>query len=292
MRFVEGCAVVVAGGGRGIGRACSELLAAHGARVLVADPGVDSDGTGADQGAAATAVAAAIRAAGGEAVGIADGIGSFADGDRIVARCLEEFGAVDAVLAPAAVLRDRMIFNMREDEWRTVVDVNLSGVFGLVRAASILMRQQRAGRIVTFTSAAGLEGRAGTTNYAAAKMGIVGLTKSAALDLAKYGVRVNCISPRANTRLTRHVAATQPQDADKPIATAALGGPDDIAPLAVYLASERCQVSGKIFYCGGGHLAIYDDFVPARDVVAEDHLGVAATAELVEGRLLNDRTDP
>jgi NAD(P)-dependent dehydrogenase (short-subunit alcohol dehydrogenase family) len=178
-----------------------------------------------------------------------------------------------------------MLFNMTEEEWRTVLDVNLSGTFALVRAAAVVMRERRCGRIVTFTSAAGLEGRAGTSNYAAAKLGVVGLTKAAALDLDRYGVCVNCISPRADTRLTRLVAATRPGGpAGEP--AEALGDPADVAPLAVYLASERCTATGRVFFCGGGTVAVYPDFVPSRRVDGVAGLDPAALARVVEDDLL------
>lgn len=290
--YLKQCAVVVAGGGRGIGRACSILLAAHGADVLVLDPGVEQDGTVVTNDAVAADVAAEIIRAGGRAVGVADSVGSFADGDRIITRCLDEFGRLDAVLAPAAVLRDRMVFNMTEEDWRIVLDVNLSGVFGLVRAACRVMRAQRRGRIVTFTSVAGLEGRAGTSNYAAAKMGVVGLTKAVALDMKKYDVRVNCISPRADTRLTRRVAATRPATRPLGISSAwagnTLGAPEDIAPLAVYLASGRCQATGRVFYSAGGEVGVYPDFLPIRIAHVNETLDVDATATVIESRLLHD----
>lgn len=273
-------AAVVAGGGRGIGRACSLALASSGARVLVVDPGVSPDGGG-DDDSVAFAVADEITSLGGTALGAADAIGSFADGERIISRCVAEFGSVDSVLAPAGILRDRMVYNLSEDDWRAVVEVNLSAVFGLVRAACIQMRRQRSGRIVTFTSAAGLEGRAGTSNYAAAKAGIVGLTKGVARDMEQYGVRVNCIAPRANTRLTRHVQASGSPGAGARFDAETLGAPEDVARLAAYLASELCRTSGSVFFCGEGKIGIYAAFIPAQ-VVAADGVTVDEIARLVD----------
>jgi NAD(P)-dependent dehydrogenase (short-subunit alcohol dehydrogenase family) len=285
MNLLEGRAVLVAGGGRGIGRACAEMLAAHGARVLVSDPGVTSDGQSIEVPNLAEQVAATIRERGGQAVGTSMEIGSKEDGERLIEACLEQFGSVDAVVVPAAILRDRMIFNMTQEEFDQVLSVNLVGVYWLVRAACELMRSHRYGRIVTFTSAAGLEGRGGTSNYAAAKMGVVGLTKAAAMDMSRYGVLVNCIAPRANTRLTQQVAAARPQFAI-PLDPSKVGDPSDVAPIAVYLTSERCQVTGHVFFSMGTNLGVYPDFVPHRMYRGEARLDVDAVTRVVEGYLL------
>jgi hypothetical protein len=284
MGLMDRKAVVVAGGGRGIGRATAERLAAEGARVLVSDPGVTADGQDVESGGLADEVAAGIRAAGGEAVGTSLGVGSKQAGEDLVEACQDAFGGLDAVLAPAAILRDRMIFNMSEAELEDVMRVNLVGVYWLVKAATVVMRGQRSGRIVTFTSAAGLEGRGGTSNYAAAKMGVVGLTKAAAMDMTRYGVNVNCIAPRASTRLSQQVAADRP-DFAIPIDTNRIGGPADFAPLATYLASERCAVTGRVFFSMGQNIGVYADFVPARVFRGTGTLDVETVAQAVEGYL-------
>lgn len=282
---MEGRAVLVAGGGRGIGRATAELLAEQGASVLVADPGVASDGTSTNESNIAEQVAEAIRARGGEAVGTSLGIGSKENGENLIQSCIDAFGKVEAVVIPAAILRDRMIFNMSEDEFNTVLQVNLVGAYWLVQAACVVMRPQRYGRIVTFTSAAGLEGRGGTTNYAAAKMGVVGLTKSASMDMSRYEVFVNCIAPRANTRLTQQVAATRPSHAI-PLDPSRVGDPADVAPLGVFLASERCRVTGQVFFSMGSNIGIYPDFIPNRIFRGSGSFDVETLTKAVEGYLL------
>lgn len=287
MKLMDGRAVLVAGGGRGIGRACAELLAAEGARVLISDPGVSSDGRSVDEGTLAEHVAKEIRANGGEAVGTSIGVGSRENGEELVQACMDAFGALDAVVVPAAILRDRMIFNMSDEEFDSVLQVNLVGVYWLVKAACVLMRERKYGRVVTFTSAAGLEGRGGTSNYAAAKMGVVGLTKAAAMDMARYGVMVNCVAPRADTRLTQQVAAARP-DFAIPLDPSQVGEPSDIAPIAVYLASERCQVTGQVFFSMGRNLAIYPPFVPHRLYRGERPLDLDTVSRVVEGYLLAD----
>jgi NAD(P)-dependent dehydrogenase (short-subunit alcohol dehydrogenase family) len=146
------------------------------------------------------------------------------------------------------------------------------------------MREQRSGRIVVFTSAAGLEGRGGTSNYAAAKMGVVGLTKSVAMDMVRYGVNVNCVAPRAQTRLSHHVAADRP-DFAIPLDPSRIGNPADVAPLAAYLASERCSVTGRVFFAMGSSVGVYPDFIPHRVYRGEGALDVPTIAQAIEGYL-------
>lgn len=285
--LMEGRAVLVAGGGRGIGRATAELLGQQGASVLVADPGVASDGASTGEPNIADQVADSIRTAGGQAVGTSLAIGTKQDGEALVQKCIDAFGKLDAVVIPAAILRDRMIFNMSEAEFDTVLQVNLIGVYWLVQSACVVMRQQRYGRIVTFTSAAGLEGRGGTTNYAAAKMGIVGLTKGAAMDMSRYDVFINCVAPRANTRLTQQVAAARPSHA-VPLDPSQVGRPEDVAPMAVFLASERCVTTGRVFFSMGPNVGVYADFVPSRVFRSNGPIDLETLTQAVEGYLLAD----
>src|SRR5205809_2747619 len=197
---LEGRAGVVTGAGRGIGRAVAELLAAEGAAVVVNDLGAEVDGTGASR-RVADEVVEAIRARGGTAVANADSVADFAAAERLVETAVKEFGAIDILVNNAGILRDRMIFNMSEEEWDAVIDTHLKGTFAVTRAAAPRMKEQRSGRFVNMTSTSGLVGNIGQANYAAAKLGIVGLTKVVALDMARYNVTANCISPFAWTRM-------------------------------------------------------------------------------------------
>ena len=190
---------IVTGAGRGIGRGVAHLMAAEGAKVVVCDLGVNVDGSGADL-SIADAVVSEIREAGGEAVACTENVATMDGGEKIVQTALDNFGKLDIVVTVAGILRDRMVFNMSEQEWDDVIAVHLKGTFSVVRNAAVLFRQQRSGRIITFSSTSGLYGNSGQANYGAAKDGIAGFTRVAARDLGRYGVTANSISPSAQTR--------------------------------------------------------------------------------------------
>ncbi|OLB41459.1 MAG: 3-hydroxyacyl-CoA dehydrogenase [Candidatus Rokubacteria bacterium 13_2_20CM_2_64_8] len=191
---------VVTGAARGIGREIALLMAQLGARVVVNDYGGSEAGQGTTQ-APANEVVEEIRKAGGQAVASYDSVATMAGGERIVQTAIDAFGRLDIVVNNAGILRDRMIFNMTEEEWDAVIDTHLKGTFAVTRAAAPRMKEQRSGRFVNMTSTSGLVGNIGQANYAAAKLGIVGLTKVVALDMARYNVTANCISPFAWTRM-------------------------------------------------------------------------------------------
>src|SRR5579885_1890263 len=197
---LAGKVAIVTGAGRGIGRAEALLLAQEGAAVVVNDLGGNTDGTGHD-GGPADQVVAEIKAAGGRAVANYANVAEMAGGESMVKTALDTFGRLDILVNNAGILRDRMVFNMSEDEWDDVVDVHLKGHFTTIKAAGVIFRQQRSGRIINTSSTSGL-GNMGQANYSAAKEGIVGFTRTVARDLGRYGVRVNAIRPRAiDTRL-------------------------------------------------------------------------------------------
>ncbi|MBI2761961.1 MAG: SDR family NAD(P)-dependent oxidoreductase, partial [Chloroflexi bacterium] len=207
---LEGKVAIVTGGGRGIGRGVSHLLAEEGARVVVADFGVAVDGTQPSSGPAQE-VADEIKAKGGEAVANFGDVSTVEGGEAMVKQALDSFGRLDILINVAGILRDRMLFNMTEEEWDAVIGVHLRGHFCTIKPASVVMRQQRSGRIVNFSSISGLRGNPGQANYGAAKAGIAGLTRVVARDLGRYGVTCNAISPGASTRMTATVPASAAQ---------------------------------------------------------------------------------
>jgi len=201
---LEGKVAVITGSGRGIGQSCAKLFAQEGCRVVVNDYGVDVDGR-TPRSEPAEETVEEIKKAGGEAVANASSVATMEGGESMVKQALDSFGRLDIVVHVAGILRDRMIFNMTEQEWDDVVAVHLKGYFSVSKPASILFRQQRSGRIIGFSSGSGLRGNSGQANYGAAKAGIAGMTRVAAKDLGRYGVTVNAISPSANTRMTASV---------------------------------------------------------------------------------------
>ena len=252
--MLEGKVAVVSGAGRGIGRAVAMGLAAAGAKVVVNDYGVEVDGSQPSAGPAQDVVNE-IKDAGGEAIASFNDVSTMSGGERIVQTALDAYGKFDILVCVAGILRERMIFNMTEEEWDAVIAVHLKGHFALMKPATILMRQQRSGRIITFTSAAGLEGSAGQPNYSAAKEGIVGLTRSTALAMARYGVTCNSIAPGAQTRMTERTAGTPGERRSR---GSGPGRPEDIAPVVTFLASDAAQhITGQVIGVSGDDVSLW-----------------------------------
>jgi len=260
---------VITGAGRGIGEAIAVQMAEEGARVVVNDPGVGPDGQGHDNGPA-DQVVARITDAGGAAVPNYDSVATMQGGESIIQTALDSFGRVDILVNNAGILRDRMIFNMAPEEWSDVIAVHLKGHFACIKPASVLMRQQRYGRIINFSSESGLTGNAGQANYGAAKSAIAGLTRVVARDLGRYGVTCNAIAPRAWTRLTATIPQARPgaAPADAPD-TAQLEQlkPEFVAPMATYLATDDAwNVNGQIFLVYSGTVALMSHPLPSRTI--------------------------
>jgi NAD(P)-dependent dehydrogenase (short-subunit alcohol dehydrogenase family) len=281
---LDGRVAVVTGAGRGIGAGIARLLAARGAAVVVNDLGVELDGSGADKGPAAT-VAAEIRDAGGTAIADGGDVSDAEQAEGLIRAAVEEFGRLDVLVNVAGILRDRMIFNLSEQEWDDVVRVHLKGHFNTTKPAAAYWRDQRNPdghyRLINFTSVSGLHGAPGQPNYAAAKMGIVGLTYSCANALGRYGVTANAISPGAATRMTASIPGER--------RSGALGGdddersPDNIAPIVGYLASEASDwLTGQVVGARGYEVQLYNKPAPIRHIVSDGPWQPERLAELVE----------
>ncbi|MEU2419590.1 3-oxoacyl-ACP reductase [Streptomyces sp. NPDC007851] len=263
-RPLEGLSAIVTGAGRGLGRAEALELARLGAAVVVNDFGQSGrDGSGAASAGPAERVAEEIRAAGGQAVAHTGDVGDFSQARDLLALATTTYGKLDILVNNAGILRDRMVFSMTEDEWDSVIRVHLKGHFNTTHFAAAHWRDRAKaaaggkvyGRIVNTSSEAFLAGSAGQPNYAAAKGGIVGLTTSTALALAKYGVTANVICPRARTRMTEDVFAgfEQPAEGLDPLA------PEHVAPLVGYLAAPAAErINGQLLVVHGGMVAVVE----------------------------------
>jgi NAD(P)-dependent dehydrogenase (short-subunit alcohol dehydrogenase family) len=246
--FLAGKVVAVTGAGRGIGRAVALAAAAEGARVVVNDHGVAMDGAS-PTSEVAQSVVKEIEAAGGDAVAVADDISTMAGGQRVVDVALASYGRLDGVVCVAGILRERMLFNMAEEEWDPVVATHLKGTFTVFRAASAVMRQQRSGTLIGFTSG-NHQGSVSQANYSAAKGGIISLVRSAALGLHKYGVTANAVAPVARTRMSANV----------PMELTEIGEPEDVAAMVVYLLSAKAReqgITGQVYTIAGPKIAVW-----------------------------------
>jgi NAD(P)-dependent dehydrogenase (short-subunit alcohol dehydrogenase family) len=282
MGLLDGKVAVVTGGGTGIGRAVSLGLAAAGASVVVNDYGVSVDGRD-PSSEPANQVVGEIRGRGGKAVASPESVATMAGGRAVVELALKEFGDISILVCCAGILRERMIFNMSEEEWDAVIAVHLKGHFTVMQPATAHMRQKKAGSIITFTSVAGLEGSPGQPNYAAAKEGIVGLTRSTALAMARYGVRCNAISPTADTRMTQRLPGDR-----RAMATAT--PPDAIAPVAAFLASDRAaHITGQVVGVRGTEVTLFSHPAPLRTVTGSTPWTPEALAETWDRTLGQDR---
>jgi NAD(P)-dependent dehydrogenase (short-subunit alcohol dehydrogenase family)/uncharacterized OB-fold protein len=242
IRF-DGRAAVVTGAGGGLGRAYALELARRGAKVVVNDFGGSRDGSGSGSSSAADRVVREIQDLGGEAVASYDSVATPEGGEGIIKTAVDAFGRVDILINNAGILRDKSFAKMGLEDWRVVMDVHLNGAYYVTQAAFRVMRDQGYGRIVMTTSAAGLYGNFGQTNYSTAKMGLVGLMNTLKIEGGKYNIKVNTVAPIAATRLTSDVL---PGDMQEKMT------PEFVAPLVLYLCSDACPVNGGIYNAGMG----------------------------------------
>ena len=266
--FLSGKSIAVTGAGRGIGRAVALACAAEGARVVVNDYGVSMDGME-PTSQVAEEVVAEIKKAGGEAVANANSVAEMDGGASIVKTAIDKFGRIDGVVCVAGILRERMLFNMSENEWDPVIATHLKGTFTVFRAAAAAMREQKSGALIGFTSGA-FAGSVAQANYSAAKGGIVSLVRSAAAGMYRYGVTANCIAPTAKTRMSANV----------PMEIAEIGEPEDVAPMVVYLLSDQARdITGQVYSVAGGKIAVWNQPVETRAMYKEGRWSAEEIAE-------------
>jgi NAD(P)-dependent dehydrogenase (short-subunit alcohol dehydrogenase family) len=282
MGRLDGRVAIVTGAGRGIGRSVATLLASEGASIVVNDLGAALDGSGSDASPAGQVVDE-IAAGGGKAVANGADISDHAAAESLIGSAIEQFGRLDVLVNVAGILRDRMVFNMSEQEWDDVIRVHLKGTFNTTKFAAAHWRSIRdaegQNRIINFTSVSGLHGAPGQPNYAAAKMGIVGLTYSCANALRAYGVTTNAISPGAATRMTDSV----PTERRRTRASANEWSPDNVAPIVAYLSSEQSGwINGRIVHSSGYEIALYSNPEPEIRLVGTGPWDADSLASQVE----------
>ena len=286
MGSLDGRVAIVTGAGRGIGRATALLMAREGASVVVNDFGGAVDGSGGDTGPAHEVVKE-ITGAGGKAVANVSDVSDHGAAEALVKSAIGEFGRLDVLVNVAGILRDRMIFNMAEQEWDDVIRVHLKGTFNTSKFAAAHWRSLREesaqNRIINFTSVSGLHGAPGQPNYAAAKMGIVGLTWSCANSLGRYGVTANAISPGAATRMTDTVPDERRRDMAKSEDEDPRRSPNNVATTVAYLASERSGwLNGRIVHTMGYEVSLYNNMAPEIRLIGQEPWKLDDLADQIE----------
>src|SRR6516164_8227003 len=287
--IVAGKVAIVTGAGRGIGRGIALLLAREGARVVVCDIGASLDGAGTDVGPAQTVVNE-IKKAGGEAIASTVSISEPGNAEKIVAAALDQFGRVDILVNNAGILRDRIFHRMSWSDWSDVINVHLNGSFLVSRACATHFREQNSGAYVHMTSTSGLIGNFGQANYMAAKLGIVGLSRGIALDMARFNVRSNCVSPFAWTRMVQSIPAEDEAQKER-LARAAQVTPEKVAPLVAYLASDRAEgVTGQILSARNNEIYLFNQSRPIRTLHRSDGWTPEKLAEQLKPAFANSFT--
>jgi len=281
LKLLEGKSVIVTGAGGGIGRDFALAFAAAGANVVVNDIGSSVKGEGSDAGPARQ-VAELINKSGGSAVASTDSVADWESANRIIKTCIDAFGRIDAVVNNAGILRDRFFFNLSPEDWNAVIDVHLNGSFYVSRAAAPHFKSRESGSYIHMTSTSGLIGNLGQANYAAAKLGIAALSKSIALDMARYHVRSNCIAPFAWSRMIGSIP-TETEEQKARVEKMKVMETAKIAPLATFLASDLSKdVTGQIFAVRANELFLMSQNRPLRSV----HRAEGWTAETIASHAL------
>jgi len=289
MGALDGRVAIITGAGRGIGREHALLFASEGAKVVVNDLGGAIDGSGDDR-TPAEQVVDEVKAFGGEAIANGDDVASWDGARRLVDTAVGAFGDLHVLINNAGILRDRMLVNMSEEDWDSVIHVHLKGHFLPTRIAAAYWREQaKEGRevrasVVNTSSTSGLLGNPGQTNYGAAKAGIAAFTVIAAQELSRYGVRVNAIAPAARTRLTEQTPGLgdivrAPRDA----AMFDVWHPANVSPLVAYLASAGCPINGKVFFVQGGEVRVFQPWTMTDTIQKHDRWSVDELARLLPG---------
>lgn len=280
-RIVEDKVVVVTGAGGGIGRAIAQLMAEQGAKVVVNDLGTAVDGDGRNPGLAEQ-VAQELRAAGGAAVANADTVATWDGAQRIIETALDAFGRVDCIVNNAAVLRDTIFHKMTPEDWELSIAVNLNGSFYVSRAAAPHFRSQQAGAFVHISSTSGLVGAMGQANYAAGKMGLVGLSKSIAVDMQRFNVRSNVVAPTAFTRMTESIGTVTPEQQERARQREHVPAEKN-APLVVFLASDAASdITGQVFYSRKNEVIMFSQMRPLQRI----HNGAGWTPQSIAEQMV------
>ncbi len=283
MGSLEGRVAIITGAGRGIGREHALLFAAEGAKVVVNDLGGANDGSGTDV-QPAKAVVAEIRAMGGEAIVNGDDVADWTGAQRLINSAVEAFGDLDILVNNAGILRDRVLVNMTEEEWDTVIAVHLKGHFAPTRWAAAYWREQtKAGiskprNVVHTSSTSGLFSNPGQANYGSAKSGIATFNQICAKELVRYGVKCNCIAPGARTRLTLATPGLEDIMA-APAGEFDIWDPANVSPLVAYLSTADCAFNGETFFVQGGNVTRVDPWAMGAKVEQARRWTVAGLAE-------------
>jgi NAD(P)-dependent dehydrogenase (short-subunit alcohol dehydrogenase family) len=279
MGMLDGKVAVVTGSGGGIGREIALHMAAAGARVVINDVGASLSGEG-QSVTPAQQTKAIIEQRGGQAAISTDSVATWESAEKIIQCAIDNFGQIDIVVNNAGILRDQIFHRMSKDEWDAVIAVHLSGSFYVSRHAATHFRRQESGAFVHITSTSGLIGNFGQANYAAAKLGIVALSKSIALDMKRYNVRSNCIAPFAWSRMTSSIPAETPEQKAR-VEKIMRMGPEKNAPLAVFLASDAAkEVSGQVFGPRMNELFLFSQSRPIRSIHTADEWTPEKIAEI------------